>query len=108
MLKRNQVLTVLVATLLTATAHAESWVYNDTIDYGVQVFLDKDSIHPAAYWSNRVATIATMYPKDEAVLLNLEVNCEHKTMRVQGERWYGTNPAKHGGKLVRMICSHKL
>ena len=100
---------IALATLaLTATAHAETWRYVDTIDYGVQVHVDRDSVQPAQLWSNRTATIATAYPKGEAVLINLEVNCEHKTMRVVNERWYATRPNTHGSRLVKTICTQPL
>jgi hypothetical protein len=93
--------------LLSATAQAESWRYVDTIDLGVQVFVDTDSIQSAEHWSNRKATLATAYPKGEAVLVPVEVNCQHRTLKT-GQTWYSTNPTKHGGKLVKLICAYTL
>ena len=97
----------LVAVLATGVAHAETWRYVDTIDYGVQVHVDTDSITPAELWSNRRATIATAYPKGEAVLITLEVNCEHKTLKTGG-KWYATKPNMHGGRLVKTICTQPI
>jgi hypothetical protein len=96
------IITALVL-LLSTTAHAENWRYVDTIDFGVQVHLDRDSIQPAQHRSNRRAIIATSYPQGEAVLLDIEVNCQHQTLKTGGQ-WYSTQPGKHGRKLVKEIC----
>jgi hypothetical protein len=99
----------LMITLAVSTlSHAETWRYVDTINSGVVVYLDQDSIQPALHWSNRRVTIATVQPQDDAELLNLEVNCEHKTLRVNNEKWLVTQSTQHGGRLVRAICSQKI
>jgi hypothetical protein len=101
------ILTTLVALLLSATAQAQTWIHHDTIDQGVQVYLDRDSIRPASYWANRYATVSVGVSGEETSLLFLEVNCAHNTMRYNG-KWSGTQPNQTMGKLVRTICAQRL
>ena len=101
------ILTTLVALLLSATAQAQTWTYHETIDQGVQVYLDRDSIRPASYWANRYATVSVGVSGEETQLLFLEVNCAHNTIKHNGT-WSGTQPNRTVGKLVRTICSQRL
>ncbi len=96
-----------VALAFTASAQAQTWTYHDTLDLGVQVYLDRDSVRPAPHWSNRLATVAVGVSGEETSLLFLEVNCAHNTMRYNG-KWSGTQPNQTMGKLVRTICNHRL
>lgn len=91
----------------TSAVHAQTWTYHDTIDQGVQVYLDRDSIRPASYWANRLATVSVGVSGEETSLLFLEVNCAHNTMRYNG-KWSGTQPNQTMGKLVRTICNQRL
>jgi len=104
----NKLILISLITLasVSTTAQAETWRYAGDSE-GIQVYVDRDSIKPAVYPTNRNATVSIQNSPGEATLVPLEVNCRYQTIKMNGT-WAGTNPTKHFGKLAALICSQLL
>ena len=100
-------LAVLTAMTLSTAAYCDSWVYQETLavgpDTGVMIYIDQHSVRPAAHLGNRLVSVALTYPKSEVTVFQVEVNCNHQTIKHQGV-WSGTQPGGPLGRMVRTIC----
>jgi hypothetical protein len=98
----------IITALVVGTAHAETWVYHDTLPTEVKVYIDADSIRTV--WAEplvRQARLSLGRPGEETVPLTVEAHCLYRGIRTNpAERFSVTQPDKTMGKLVTRLCNN--
>ena len=107
MLKRIQVIAVLLASALCSTAHAEAWVYHDTLPTKVAVYVDMASVRITQ--SNpeiRSVKVSVGRSGEETETITVEAACAVRGIRTSPvDNFSVTQADKTMGKLVARVCN---
>ena len=105
-MKRIQVLAVFIASALCYTAHAETWVYHDTLPSKVAVYVDMDSVSiKHANPEIRSVKVSVGRSGEESETLTVEAACAVRGIRTSPlDNFSATQPTQTMGKLVAKVC----
>ena len=97
----------IIAALVVGTAHAEAWVYHDTLPTKVAMYVDMDSVKTVtAYPEIRSAVISLGRSGEDTEFKTVEVACLYRGIRTSSQDLFSvTQPDKTFGQLVTRICS---
>ena len=98
---------IIAALVVASTAHAEAWVYHDTLPTKVAMYVDMDSVKTVtAYPEIRSATISLGRSGQDTEFKTVEVACKYRGIRTDPHDLFSvTQPDKTFGQLVTRICS---
>lgn len=108
MMKRIHVIAVLMASAFTANiAHADTWVYHDTLPTDVLVYVNSDSIRVTQVSPEiRSVQISLGRSGSETEIRTVEVMCAPASIRTQNQRNFSaTQPTQTMGRFVAKVCA---
>jgi hypothetical protein len=97
----------IIAALVAGTAHAETWVYHDTLPTQVAVYVDMASVKTImAAPEIRSAVISLGRPGEDATMKTIEVACKYSGIRTNPELNFSTTQKDMiMGRLVKAVCT---
>ena len=95
-----------IAVLFTATAHAESWVYHDTLPTKVAVYVDMASVTVTQVKPEiRSVKVSLGRSGEETETITVEAACAVGGIRTNPSHLFSVTQAdKTMGKLVARVC----
>jgi len=98
---------LLIGIVLSSTAHAETWVYHDTLPGKVAVYVDMDSVrirqdNPEI----RSVKVSVGRSGEETETITVEAACAVRGIRTSPlDNFSVTQPTQTMGKLVARVCN---
>ena len=106
MMKRIQVIAVLMLSAVCSTVLADTWVYHDTLPTQVQVYVDLSSVNTIS--TNpliKTATVSLGRAGEESETITIQAACAVKGIRTSRESAFSlTQPGHSMNRLVATVC----